>query len=159
MKLSDSAYAKLKEKLFAGELSPGQFISQRQLVKLIDVPLGPVREALQRLEADGLVQIAPQRGIQFNEASLQFIRNTYQLRLFVEKEAAANSQRMRAMPRSTPLKKAIARSSSGPRRRGFRTNSFMRLNMWTGTFTTLSSPPSGTTSFPRSTPLTTIGSD
>lgn len=89
MKLSENAYRRFKEKLFSGDLRPGQFISQRELVHLIDVPLGPVREALQRLEVEGLVQIAPQRGIQIVEASLRYIRNTYQLRLIVEKEAAA----------------------------------------------------------------------
>ncbi len=89
MKLSDSAYNKFKDRLFGGDLRPGQFISQRELVRLIGVPLGPVREALQRLEIEGLVMIAPQRGIQVVEAGLRFIRNTFQLRLFIEKEAAA----------------------------------------------------------------------
>lgn len=89
MKLSDSAYEKFKHHLFIGDLRPGQFISQRELVKLTGIPLGPVRETLQRLEVEGLVQIVPQRGIQIVEASLRFIRDTYQLRLLIEKEAAA----------------------------------------------------------------------
>ena len=89
MKLSDSAYNKFKEHLFAGDLRPGQFISQRELVKLTGIPLGPVRETLQRLEVEGLVQIVPQRGIQIVEASLRFIRDTYQLRMLIEKEAAS----------------------------------------------------------------------
>lgn len=89
MKLSESAYLKFKQHLFAGDIMPGQFVSQRELVKLIDVPLGPVREALQRLEVEGLVQIVPQRGIQVIEASLRLIRDTYQVRMIIEKEAAA----------------------------------------------------------------------
>lgn len=89
MKLSDSAYEKFKHHLFTGDLRPGQFISQRELVKLTGIPLGPVRETLQRLEVEGLVQIVPQRGIQIVEASLRFIRDTYQLRMLIEKEAAA----------------------------------------------------------------------
>jgi DNA-binding GntR family transcriptional regulator len=89
MKLSESAYLKFKQHLFAGDIMPGQFVSQRELVKLIDVPLGPVREALQRLEVEGLVQIVPQRGIQVIEASLRLIRDTYQVRMIIEKEATA----------------------------------------------------------------------
>ena len=89
MKLSDTAYEKFKQHLFAGDILPGQFISQRELVKLTGIPLGPVREALQRLEVEGLVQIVPQRGIQVVEAGLRFIRDTYQLRMLIEKEAAA----------------------------------------------------------------------
>ncbi len=89
MKLSESAYLKFKELLFAGDVRPGQFVSQRELVKLTGIPLGPMREALQRLEVEGLVQIVAQRGIQVIEASLRLIRDTYQLRILIEKEAAA----------------------------------------------------------------------
>lgn len=89
MKLSESAYLAFKDRLFAGDVRPGQFVSQRELVKLMGIPLGPVREALQRLEVEGLVQIVPQRGIQVIEASLRLIRDTYQLRMLIEKEAAA----------------------------------------------------------------------
>lgn len=89
MKLSESAYLKFKELLFAGDVRPGQFVSQRELVKLTGIPLGPMREALQRLEVEGLVQIVAQRGIQVIEASLRLIRDTYQLRMLIEKEAAA----------------------------------------------------------------------
>jgi DNA-binding GntR family transcriptional regulator len=88
VKLSNEAYRKFKELLFEGRIRPGQFVSQREFVALAGIPLGPVREALQRLEVEGLVQIVPQRGIQVIEASLRLIRNTYQLRLFIEKEAA-----------------------------------------------------------------------
>lgn len=88
MKLSNEAYRKFKDLLFDGRIRPGQFVSQREFVALTGIPLGPVREALQRLEVEGLVQIVPQRGIQVIEASLRLIRNTYQLRLFIEKEAA-----------------------------------------------------------------------
>ena len=89
MKLSDKAYEKFKQHLVIGNLKPGQFISQRELVTLTGVPLAPVREALLRLELEGVVQIAPQRGIQIVEVSLRFIRDTYQLRMMIEKEAAA----------------------------------------------------------------------
>ncbi|MBT3361762.1 MAG: GntR family transcriptional regulator [Rhodospirillales bacterium] len=89
MKLSEAAHLSFKDHLFDGRIRPGQFISQRELAKLLGIPLGPVREALQRLEIEGLVQIVPQRGIQVIEASLRLIRDTYQLRMVIEKEAAA----------------------------------------------------------------------
>jgi len=89
MKLSDKAYEKFKHHLKMGDLKPGQFVSQRELATMTGVPLAPVREALLRLELEGVVQIAPQRGIQIVEVSLRFIRDTYQLRMMIEKEAAA----------------------------------------------------------------------
>lgn len=89
MKLSEDAYIKFKEHLFSGTFAPGQFVSQRELVRLIGVPLGPVREALLRLNTEGMVQIIPQRGVKIAEANLKLIRNTFHLRICLEKEAAA----------------------------------------------------------------------
>ncbi len=87
--LSDDAYDRFKERLFAKDILPGQFVSQREISRLIGISLGPVREALLRLEIEGLVQIVPQRGIQVFEANLKIIRDTFQLRLMIEKEAVA----------------------------------------------------------------------
>ncbi len=88
VKLSHVAYDRFKERLFSADVRPGQFVSQRELVGLTGVPLAPMREALQRLETEGLVHIVPQRGVQVAEANLKLIRNTFHLRMMVEKEAA-----------------------------------------------------------------------
>ncbi len=106
MKLSEAAYLSFKDHLFGGKIRPGQFISQRELVKLVGIPLGPVREALQRLEVEGLVQIVPQRGIQVVEASLRLIRDTYQLRMVIEKEAAGKFAETAADKEIDALEKA-----------------------------------------------------
>lgn len=87
MRLSDRAYEDLKQRLFAGDLVPGQFVSQRELVELTGIPLAPMREALKQLESEGLVRIVPQRGIQFVETNLTFIRSVFQLRIIFEKSA------------------------------------------------------------------------
>ena len=42
----------------------------RELCELLDVPLGPTREALKRLEAESLVRLIPQRGIQIADIGL-----------------------------------------------------------------------------------------
>lgn len=87
MRLSDRAYEDLKQRLFGGDLAPGQFVSQRELVELTGIPLAPMREALKQLESEGLVRIVPQRGIQFVETNLTFIRSVFQLRIIFEKSA------------------------------------------------------------------------
>ena len=50
--LRETAYERLKERLLASELKPGQLVSQKQLARLIDCPLGPTREAIQKLAAE-----------------------------------------------------------------------------------------------------------
>lgn len=89
VKLSQVAYQRFKERLFANDMRPGQFVSQRELAALTGVPLGPMREALQKLESVGLVRIIPQRGIRVADANLKMIRDTFHLRLMIEKEAVA----------------------------------------------------------------------
>ncbi len=88
MKLSEQAYRAFKTHLYAKDLRPGQFVSQRELVTLTGVPLGPMREALQKLESEGLVEMIPQRGIRLAEANPKLIRDAFGLRVLIETAAA-----------------------------------------------------------------------
>ena len=65
--LREIAYNRFRQRLFTSHLRPGQFVSQRQLSELLDVPVGAVREALKRLEADGLVTVVAQRGVHVSD--------------------------------------------------------------------------------------------
>ena len=89
MKLREKAYAHFTEHLLAETITPGQFISQRELVELTGLTLGAIRELIPRLEADGLIVTVPQRGMQVAHIDLDLVRNTFQLRLILEKEAIA----------------------------------------------------------------------
>lgn len=89
MLLRDKAYDRFVEQLVAGDLRPGLFVSQRELVTRIGQPLGAVREMVQRLEQDGLLTIVPQRGMQIPHVDLNLVREAFQFRLFLEREAVA----------------------------------------------------------------------
>ena len=88
-RLREQAYDRFTEQLFEKSIVPGQFVSQRELVALTGLPLGAIRELIPRLEADGLITVIPQRGMQVATVDLNLIRNAFQLRLFLEREAAA----------------------------------------------------------------------
>ncbi|MBF9051154.1 FCD domain-containing protein [Roseobacter sp. HKCCD9010] len=79
-----SAYESFRDRLFAGDLKPGQFVTQRELAELAGVSLGSAREAIQRLEHDSLLKVHPQRGIQVADVTLRFIREAFQLRSILE---------------------------------------------------------------------------
>lgn len=89
MLLRDKAYDRFVEQLLTGELRPGLFVSQRELVVRIGQPLGAVREMVQRLEQEGLLTIVPQRGMQIPHIDLSLVREAFQFRLFLEREAVA----------------------------------------------------------------------
>jgi DNA-binding GntR family transcriptional regulator len=56
---------------------------------LTGLPLGAIRELVPRLEAEGLLTTIPQRGIQIAHIDLNLIREAFQFRLFMEREAVA----------------------------------------------------------------------
>lgn len=85
--LREEAYEKFKERILSGELKPGQMVSQRELAEMVDIPLGPAREAIQRLAFESLLRVHPNRGIQVSEISYRTIRSSYQLRTLLEVEA------------------------------------------------------------------------
>jgi len=88
-RLRDHAYSSFTQKLLARHIRPGQIVSQRELVELTGMPLGAIREMIPRLEADGLIQTVPNRGLQVLTIDLDLVRNAFQLRRIIEGEAIA----------------------------------------------------------------------
>jgi DNA-binding GntR family transcriptional regulator len=87
------AYEAIAERLVFRQLLPGQFVTQRELVELCGLPLGAIREAIPRLEADGLIATLRQRGLQIASIDVRFVRNAYRLRRILESEATAHAAR------------------------------------------------------------------
>lgn len=86
-KLRTDVYEQLKDRLLAGELRTGQFVSQRELADLLGATLNPVREAIRKLEAEGLINVYAQRGIQIIEGGPKAINDSYDYRLLLETNA------------------------------------------------------------------------
>lgn len=86
--LRAKAYESFQQQIVQASIRPGQFISQRELMQLLGMPLGAVRELIPRLEAEGLLRTVPQRGLQIAHVDLKLINNAFQLRLLLEREAA-----------------------------------------------------------------------
>ena len=75
-------YELLHEAIVLLRILPGQQIKEKDIAKQLEVSRTPIREALLRLEEDGLVEIFPQRGTYISKISVeavyesQFIRET-----------------------------------------------------------------------------------
>ncbi len=85
------AYRRMQHLLLSGAIEPGQNLSQRDLVTLLGISLGALRELLPRFEAEGLLAILPQRGIQITTVDLRMIRESYQIRIAYEREATIHA--------------------------------------------------------------------
>jgi DNA-binding GntR family transcriptional regulator len=88
-KLRERAYDAFTQHLLRSDIKPGQFVSQRELVALTGQPLGAIRELIPRLEAEGLIVTVPQRGLQILPLDISLIRNAFQFRMILEREALA----------------------------------------------------------------------
>src|SRR5438128_789427 len=78
--LRAQAYESFQQQIVDANIRPGQFVSQRELMQLLGMPLGAVRELIPRLEAEGLLKTVPQRGLQVAHVELKLINDAFQLR-------------------------------------------------------------------------------
>lgn len=67
--LHEDVAARLRDRIFAGELAPGQFLDEVQLAEQLEISRTPLREALKVLTAEGLVRHEPRRGCFVNEVT------------------------------------------------------------------------------------------
>lgn len=104
--LSDRAYWVLRRGILTGELPLGSALSRRKLAEELGMSIVPVAEALQRLEAEELVESRPRVGTRVKVPSPQDVRGHYVVRealetqsarLFAEKAAASEKDEIRAM--------------------------------------------------------------
>lgn len=87
------AYARLREAIQAGELKPGQRIREVEMAERLSMSRTPVREALRRLEANGLLTFAPYRGMVISELDHQAVMELYTMREVLEGTAAGLAAR------------------------------------------------------------------
>lgn len=82
--VADLAYAQLRRRILSGELAPGARIDQDAEAERLDVSRMPIREALRRLESEGLVEIVRHRGAQVRPLSVGDLEDLYVLRIELE---------------------------------------------------------------------------
>ncbi|MGK0618975.1 GntR family transcriptional regulator [Meiothermus cerbereus] len=85
----EAAYAHLRGAILAGSLLPGARISEPGLAQELGISRTPVREALQRLAQEGLVELLPGKGARVRVLSAEEVREVYDVRALLEGEAAA----------------------------------------------------------------------
>jgi DNA-binding GntR family transcriptional regulator len=80
----ESVYVHLKDAIITGSLRPMERITENQVAASYGLSRTPVREAFRRLEAEGLIQVVPQRGSFVSQPSVADILEIYQIRLPLE---------------------------------------------------------------------------
>ncbi|HIA41856.1 MAG TPA: GntR family transcriptional regulator, partial [Gammaproteobacteria bacterium] len=65
--LTTTAYEQLEELIVTTVLEPGANLSEATLVEQLNIGRTPIREALQKLEREGLIRILPRKGIEVTD--------------------------------------------------------------------------------------------
>ncbi len=89
--LTKSAYAyeELRRRILSGELEQGRTISQEQLAEELGVSTTPLREAMRRLNAEGMVTLDAHRDARVTSLTAQEARSLYEVRESLDPLAAA----------------------------------------------------------------------
>jgi DNA-binding GntR family transcriptional regulator len=118
--LSDAAYERLRDWILDGTLAPGEALRDEALAEALGMSRTPVRDALQRLETEGLVVSTPTRRTYVSQVTLKQAREVYPITAHLEAlalrlalpqldeealdaMAAANAQLEEALQRGDPL--------------------------------------------------------
>ncbi|HXH83184.1 MAG TPA: GntR family transcriptional regulator, partial [Candidatus Tectomicrobia bacterium] len=91
--LHEQAYEVIREFVLGGGIPPGGVVSASQIAHELGVSATPVKEALGRLAAQGLVQVLPQRGVRLAEATPADIADLYDFREGLEAMSLALAPR------------------------------------------------------------------
>jgi DNA-binding GntR family transcriptional regulator len=86
--LVDHIAATLQARVLRGEIASGARLRQEMLAAEFDVSRTPVREALRKLQANGIVELAPHRGAVVRRPTAREIREAYEVRAELEGFAA-----------------------------------------------------------------------
>jgi len=94
--LTESLYNSLRERVLSGAVLPGSELRQELIAKQFGVSRVPVREAMSRLQAEGLIIRRPRRGFVVTSLDIPEIIEIFELRMVLEQHAIDTATRMRS---------------------------------------------------------------
>jgi DNA-binding GntR family transcriptional regulator len=133
--VADQVYEVLRERIASGEIERGSRLHQEDLATEFGVSRTPVREALRRLAAEGLVDLFANRGARVATATNEQVRSSYETRLVVEPGAARVAAERRLPDAIALMRSAIAddERAGGSAAKHFKANRAFHLALVKGT--------------------------
>lgn len=89
--LRDVVFNTLRQAILKGELKPGERLMEIQLAKKLGVSRTPVREAIRKLELEGLVLMIPRKGAEVAEITRQDLEDVLEVRAALEELAVKDA--------------------------------------------------------------------
>jgi DNA-binding GntR family transcriptional regulator len=86
---AEQAYANLRARILENQIPSGEQFTEEQLASMLEMSRTPVREAMLRLEKEGLVEVRPRHGMRIKPVSVADMREIYEVLTSLESTAAA----------------------------------------------------------------------
>jgi DNA-binding GntR family transcriptional regulator len=120
----DQVYAAIRERITSGSLPRGGRVHQEDLAEELGVSRTPVREALRRLAAEGLVEMRTNRGARVADVDQVGMRSSYEARTVIEPGAARLAAQRRPAESLARMRAAVEAQQRAVRsvRRSFEAN-------------------------------------
>jgi len=108
--LKDDIFDALLEKIISGGYKPGDWLRQEDIASQLGVSMTPVREALDLLDAAGLAERVPYRGVRVPEPTHEVIAESFVTRLLLEKAVNRAAALNREQAHIDALKRIVSQS-------------------------------------------------
>lgn len=108
--LAEEAYQAIKSRILSLELHPGQFLTEGGLCELTGIGRMPVHQAVHRLQAEGLIEVIPQKGLVIRMDSLNDVLELLEARLSFEPNVAALAAERISKEQCAQLERLLERS-------------------------------------------------
>jgi DNA-binding GntR family transcriptional regulator len=109
----DQVYERLRERILFGGFAAGDHLRQEALATELGVSRTPLREAIRRLEADGLVEVLSNRGARIIGVRPQDLHDALEARLVLEPRAAGLAAERASGEAIDELRGAVAEQRHG----------------------------------------------
>lgn len=96
--LKEQAYQMLKQSILDGTYPDGALLTERTLSETLEMSRTPIRAAVDRLEQEGYLQCAPNRGIRVQEITLRQAKDFFDFRIALECHAVRQLAGMTLSP-------------------------------------------------------------
>lgn len=110
--LREIVFEHLREAIVKGKLRPGERLMEMQLADDMGVSRTPVREAIRKLELEGLVIMVPRRGAYVADLSIKDVAETFEIRSALEALAAGLAAERITAEESEEMERILVRISS-----------------------------------------------
>ena len=108
LSLSELVYRKLRDSIVNGVYPPGSMLRQVEVAETLGVSRNPLREALPRLESEGIVILFPRRGYAVATLEPGEIEDVFDLRILIETHLVRRSAKLRTKRDSDHAKNIVS---------------------------------------------------